>query len=309
MRQESSILKLGFLFFCSALLLSCGPQKHSVQSGEPIFEKPQDPPPSLEEPEEFESPLVYTWFYKGVYNRNNKAAEDLPPLCPENFQVEGLCEQPLEQCLRGESLYACYPKDLELRIQGRVVDEEGNPLRGAQIFSTYPMAGFPDTWQAESRRSGNFLVRTQSYCLEVLSASKDGYVAVNNSPQDTRLSGCKVDNFQGARGLTFRLKKAERTFKNQPGLSTATNCELMGRVVDTDGDPLEGVQVFNGRGESITNKEGVYKILKSEACSRFCTARKRGFRPVEPLKGASAITSCFDAEPADMILKSDSDEK
>ncbi len=101
----------------------------------------------------------------------------------------------------------------DVELTGRVVDSEGQPLAGVEIWR--PTEGSGKTLAAVSGSDGSFSYPFDG--LFPLSACPPGWL-----PDESPVKGEKPEGFQ------MRLRPATR---------------IAGRVVDASGEPVEGVQV------------------------------------------------------------------
>nr|HPI40864.1 hypothetical protein [Pseudobdellovibrionaceae bacterium] len=140
-------------------------------------------------------------------------------------------------------------------------------------------------------------------CIPLLAVSKDGFTTLAGTVQEIKQTQCKSENYEGARGLTFQLKKINRTISEEiKPISLDQSCEIYGRVVDEKGQGIEGATVKNGSLIVQTDAMGIYHIQKQEHCDRFCHSLKEGYRSQLTTSGMVALSSCFEAQPADMVL-------
>lgn len=245
-------------------------------------------------------PLYYRWYYKGNVTENSVSSK--AEICPEDFEVDGLCKKPLSFCQRKISLYACYPEDLQIRITGKVVDENNNPIPGVKIIGSYGYIIY-DEMATKTKADGSFLLKNSNSCFPLVHALKDGYLNMDGFYQAIQLSKCKADNFIGASGLVIQLKKTSRSVPDAIStISTESSCRIAGKVLTVNGQGLAGVKVRNGNGSAVTNNEGIYIIEKDQKCDNFCSLYKEGYVAYFPSHESSAIVSCFEARPADVIL-------
>lgn len=303
-----NIFKLIFInlviyFTLTSLFLSCdySIEKNQPNNPSPILNPDKTSPP--EQPRVIEPPwpaLKYVWYYKGESLEPNSSLSN----CPENFNLDGICSEKLALCQRGTSIYACYPKDLEIRISGKVIDENGLPIRGAHIFEVSSGFDYWERWKSQSKEDGSFLVRSNGICIKLISASLDGYETISGHAHDIKYANCKNEEFRGSDSMVFVLKKINRSVTKGDEGSSEHFCRIRGRVINPQGIGIEAVKINNGTVKTLSDANGYFEIQKQESCDRFCTYRKNGFISATFKDSATGISSCLEGLPGDVILKS-----
>jgi hypothetical protein len=297
----SKFIFLLFLVSINLFSVSCSETKSAFKDKPKVPLKPEDPNPT-DESENQESPLQYAWYFKEDFSIENH--KNLP-LCPDDFALDETCTSPLTHCARGQGVYSCYPENLEIRVSGSVVDQNGVPLRGVQIFNVNSLASTKDEWVSESKKSGKYLVKFYGGCSSLLSASKDGYVSSENAKAyDLKLSMCESKDFKGSTNIQFTLKQIPRTTNlSEIPVSSHNMCKITGRVIDTLGNGIPDVIVINGHEKVLTDNFGNYLLFKDESCSRFCVVKKAGYRNPDNSLGSTAMASCYSAQPGDIVME------
>lgn len=313
---RSFVCGMMFIAISAGINLSCS--KNNSQESLPVNnqtpEKPTPKPaptptpgPIISEPDENnnneEEKIIYQWYYKGAVDVETPV-NDIKD-CPADFIVEGQCEKPLTLCKRKINLYACYPENLEVRITGRVVDENNRPIENVKINGSLGYDGFDEYGTTFTKKNGLFVLKISNSCVPLIHALKDAYTNSVGRPLTGAFTKCRVDNFIGAKDIVMHLKKADRTLNNlaQP-ISEPQKCRIVGKVFSSDGKGLMGVKVYNGRGNVESDKDGNYILEKNEKCENYCTLSKEGFSVIYPEESKyNAVVSCFQGQPADVIFK------
>lgn len=198
---------------------------------------------------------IEVWAYQEVDTSFGNAKTD----ATGTYKIKGLAEGYFNVSIRAEAFVSQIRKDVLVRstqattgidfvlvlggsIQGRVTDEEGRALEGAEISVTrredQSGVGITETLLDGTYQIKNLL--TGSYDLLI---SKDGYVSL----EQTNIS---VFSGQETKNIHFTLTKTG---------------SISGKVIYSDGTPIAGAQVFAGEvpakaGESTTGPDGFYEI-------------------------------------------------
>ncbi|MBL7543139.1 MAG: hypothetical protein JNL11_04950, partial [Bdellovibrionaceae bacterium] len=136
---RSLLLKIIFTVVSSGIFLACQENRSEEKNlPPPLFEKPVTPPspPSIEDDENG----IYRWHYKGGVD--SFSSDVVPAECPADFVVDGTCDSALTLCKKKISLYGCYPENLEIRITGKVLDENNQPIENVKINGSLGVPGY-----------------------------------------------------------------------------------------------------------------------------------------------------------------------
>jgi len=123
-------------------------------------------------------------------------------------------------------------------VDGTVTDEEGSALADAQVTAVYSGGSTSTTTDA----NGKYVLSNLGSSGDVtVTVAKEGY---ESSTKSTALSGSKVT-------LDFILKS------DTPAVVTGT---VLGMIKDVSGVALEGVRVYYGASETMTDDKGMYTL-------------------------------------------------
>lgn len=288
-----------FILTTAGFSLSCSKNDQVAPFIENRPEKPS-PSPDPESPDHDDEKTNYQWFYKGVIDEYPHP--DNLKDCPTNFSLDGSCEIPMSECKRKINIYSCYPENLEVRITGKVLDENNLPIENVKINGSLGYDGYNEYGTAFTKKNGSFILKIVNSCVPLIFALKDSYTNNTGKPHTSALTQCKIENFAGANNLVLRLKKSIRTINNivEP-ISEQKKCRIVGRVADSNGVGLPGVNVFNGKSVGESDQHGIYTLEKNEKCDNYCFFRKKNYTQISPEEGNSV--SCYQGRPADVIFK------
>lgn len=300
-KNRSLLFKIIFTIVSSGIFLACQENRSEEKNlPPPLFEKPVTPPspPSIEDDENG----IYRWHYKGGVD--SFSSDVVPAECPADFVVDGTCDSALTLCKKKISLYGCYPENLEIRITGKVLDENNQPIENVKINGSLGVPGYDEIGETYTKKSGKFILKIQNFCVRIVVAFKDGYVSSSGKNNATTLTYCEVENFVGAKDLILHLKKAPRTSQNVDVKSEEQFCRIVGKVFNNDGSGLPEVTITNGKQSVLSDNDGNYVIEKKEKCDNHCTLSKQNYSSVFPEKSDSAVVSCFLGQPNDVVFES-----
>lgn len=300
-KKKSFLFKIIFVIISCGIFLSCQENKNSKNDvTEPLARKPQSPIPTPESEEEEKE--IYRWYYKGSID--NFSSSDEIKECPTEFLVDGICNSALSLCKKKITVYACYPENLEIRVTGKVLDENNQPIENVKIYGSLGFADYSNIGESYSKKTGKFILKVENYCVRIVVALKDGYVSLLGRPNGMALTRCKTENFAGAKDITIHLKKVPRTPNTIEAKSEERFCRVVGKVLNSDGSGLPGVKVANGKQSTLSDQDGNYIIEKQEKCDNYCTLWKENYRSIFPVKNNRAVVSCFLGQPNDVVFES-----
>ncbi len=129
-----------------------------------------------------------------------------------------------------------------LRVDGRVLDDQGRPIAGARVVdSTQGLTFLPYVWHAATDREGRFHIHLPRGKTVNLTVQAQGYQPAIR----------EVASSQGGPTVEFRLPPGRR---------------LEGRVVDTRGKPIAGADIYI---PSYSRYRGVHFRTRTDAEGRF----------------------------------------
>lgn len=242
------------------------------------------------------------WFFAD--HSSNPKIDPNTPLCTEDFEAGKSCKTQGAQCRLQNSIYACWPFDKMIRIQGKVVDSAGRPVAHARLTAGYSHHGYTDLVVGYSNEAGFFSLKYSS-CLPNLYAQKDSFVDQKTEYYlHTQKTNCVTDNFLGSQSLKVVLNRTPRTVpKDLHPPSEMGECHITGRVVDADGAGIYKARVRTSEsrfGTAYTDESGVYQLSGDAPCPTHCVATRTGYQ--NPLFGRYVYSSCVSGKPGDLLL-------
>lgn len=301
------ILALAATLTVNLALLGCTQNKNNLPAA-------QNPPENNKAPVDnkppeilLEDPEVTIWFYQESREENDPMADFNE--CQAPFTIGSLCSSKGDLCHVNNHLYLCSPQDLMVRIRGKVLDEKNEPVVNALVMGGLGFSGYTNLSESKTNERGEFVVKAQNMCLSVVNALKEGYAAPSGFIYSSALTGCRTENYTGAQDIIINMKKMARTVpanREFHGINSVEQCHLIGKVVDSTGQPAPGKSVAMTWPENknpqpivaplITDQEGLYEGTLPYACPQVCYIKgnhsRREFR---------TKASCETGHPADLL--------
>jgi hypothetical protein len=163
------------------------------------------------------------------------------------------------------------------RITGQLVDKENNPIQGGYVYAYSAgrsnTLGPADAMSEPSGKDGSYLLIVPEG-IYVLAARKRLSGSISGPLRNGDLAGHVSEPVKaasgGLNGLSITLAEFRQGAEGDPKRIWTTDTRVEGRVVDPDGQPVQGAHVFAYKGVSrsdppdflapVTDEEGVFRI-------------------------------------------------